>query len=284
MTLHELIPLLLRGSILLSVFAIGLNARPADAAYLLERPARLARSLLAMYVVMPIFVVGIIETVDLHQAVAVSLLALAVSPVPPLLPKKQIKAQGEPSYAIGLLVVAAVAAVFFIPAAVELLGRYFNIPAHMKAWPIARLVLILDLAPLLAGMFVRRLAPKFAFRISKPVALVAVILLATSILPVMFTAWPSVVALFSTGAFVAIGAFVFAGLALGHMLGGPDPHDRAVLALATATRHPAIALAIGATNFPQQEAVMPAILLYVLLNAIFTIPYVIWRRRLYPPA
>jgi BASS family bile acid:Na+ symporter len=63
------------------------------------------------------------------------------------------------------------------------------------------------------------------------------------------------------------------------MLGGPDPRDRVVLALATATRHPGIALAIGTTNFPEQKAVLPTILLYVLLVAILTFPYVLWRER-----
>lgn len=76
-----------------------------------------------------------------------------------------------------------------------------------------------------------------------------------------------------------IAAFVLLGLAVGHLLGGPDAHDRAVLALATATRHPGIALAIGATNFPEQKAVLPAILLYVVLGAILTLPYVMWRKR-----
>lgn len=116
-------------------------------------------------------------------------------------------------------------------------------------------------------------------RISKSVTLVAAVLLVVSVVPLLFTAWPAIFALVSNSTILAISAFVPAGLAVGHMLGGPNLHDRAVLALATATRHPGIAFAFGSTNFPEQGEVQPAILLYVICCAILTMPYVMWRRR-----
>ena len=279
MTSQILIQFALKASIILSVFAIGLDSRPNDTISLVGRPALLARSLLAMDVIMPVLAAMIVWAFDLHEAVEVSLVALAVSPVPPLLPKKQIKAHGEPSYAIGLLVVAAAVAVVFIPFAIELLGQFFQMQVHMRVWPIAQLVLMTVFAPLVMGMLFRNIAPVIALRISKSVALVGVVLLAVSVLPLLFAAWPAIIALVGNGTIVAIATFVLVGLAVGHMLGGPDPHDRAVLALATATRHPGIALAIGTTNFPEQKAVLPAILLYAVLGAILTIPYVMWRKR-----
>jgi BASS family bile acid:Na+ symporter len=279
MTLHTLILIALKASIVLSVFAIGLDSRPSDATGLLSRPAQLARSLVAIDVIMPAFAAVIVRAFDLPEAIEVSLVALAVSPVPPLLPKKQIKAHGEPSYAIGLLVVAAAVAIIFIPIAIELLGQSLEMPVHMRAWPIAQLVLMTVLAPLVAGMLVRQFVPATALRISEPVALIAAVSLVVSIAPVLYTAWPAIIALVGNGTIVAIAAFVLVGLAVGHILGGPDSHDRAVLALATATRHPGIALAIGTTNFPEQKAVLPAILLYVVLGAIFTMPYVMWCKR-----
>jgi len=100
MTLHMMILFALKASIILSVFAIGLESLPGDAAYLLRRPGKLARSLLAMDVVMPLLAASIVAAFDLNAAVEVALVALAVSPAPPVLPKKQIKAKGEPSYAI----------------------------------------------------------------------------------------------------------------------------------------------------------------------------------------
>src|SRR5215471_9944965 len=88
------------------------------------------------------------------------------------------------------------------------------------------------------------------------------------------------VSLVGHGTVVAIGAFSLAGLAAGHLLGGPDPDDCAVLALATASRHPGVALAIASANFPGQTLVPAAILLYLVVSALVSIPYLAWRLRL----
>ena len=62
-------------------------------------------------------------------------------------------------------------------------------------------------------------------------------------------------------------------------LGGPDPDDRAVLALATASRHPGVALAIASANFPGQTLVPAAVLWYLIVSALVSIPYLTWRQR-----
>ncbi len=279
MTAQTLILLALKASILLSVFAIGLASRVEDTLFLLHRPGLLLRSVLAINVVMPLVAAAMAWTFDLPVAVEVALVALAVSPVPPLLPKKQMKAGGEPSYAIGLLVVAALIAVLFVPLAVELVGLAFQLPVHMTAWPIAKLVFATVLAPLLAGILARRLAPGLAARFARPVGQIAAIMLGLCVVAVLATAWPAIVDFIGTGALWAVAAFVGVGLAAGHLLGGPDPHGRTVLALAAATRHPGVALAIASANFPGDKAILPAFLLYLVFAAVLAIPYVTWRRR-----
>ncbi|RBP03085.1 BASS family bile acid:Na+ symporter [Roseiarcus fermentans] len=279
MTAQSLILLALKASIVLAVFAIGLASRVDDTLFLLRRPGLLLRSILAINVVMPLVAAAMAWVFDLPEAVEVALVALAVSPVPPLLPKKQVKARGQPSYAIGLLVAAALVAIVFVPLAVELLGVVFQLPIHMNPWPIATLVFATVLAPLLAGVAVRRLAPDLAAGLSRPIGLVATVVLTLAFLAVLVTAWASIAALFGTGAFWAVAAFVGVGLAVGHGLGGPDPHDRTVLALAAATRHPGVAMAIVSANFPADRQVLPAFLLYIAFGAVLAIPYVMWRKR-----
>ena len=75
--------------------------------------------------------------------------------------------------------------------------------------------------------------------------------------------------------------FVLASLLIGHLLGGPDPGDRTVLALASASRHPAVAMAAAsAISAPEKHpAVSAAVLLAFLVSAIVTGPYVKWRKR-----
>jgi BASS family bile acid:Na+ symporter len=67
---------------------------------------------------------------------------------------------------------------------------------------------------------------------------------------------------------------------VGHLFGEPDPDSRVVLALSTACRHPALALAIAGANFPDERRVLAAILLYLLLNVLLTIPYIKWQRKI----
>ncbi len=50
-------------------------------------------------------------------------------------------------------------------------------------------------------------------------------------------------------------------------------------ALATAARHPGVAIAIASANFPDQKLAPAAILLYLVLSAILSFPYVMWRKR-----
>jgi BASS family bile acid:Na+ symporter len=114
---------------------------------------------------------------------------------------------------------------------------------------------------------------------AKPVSLVATVLLFAGVLPILFTAWPAIVSLIGNGTVLAIAAFVLAGLAVGHLLGGPDPEDRTVLAFSTAFRHPGVAIAIASANFPGQKLVPAAVVMYLVVSAVVSIPILAWRRR-----
>jgi BASS family bile acid:Na+ symporter len=77
---------------------------------------------------------------------------------------------------------------------------------------------------------------------------------------------------------VAIVGFVAIGLVTGHLFGGPDPDTRTALALATATRHPGVALAVLGVIEPANRDVVPVILLYLLVGMIASAPYIAWRK------
>ena len=130
----------------------------------------------------------------------------------------------------------------------------------MSPATVAEFVLLTVIAPLAAGMVARRAVPGFTERMAKPVSMVATGLLLAVVVPILFTAWSAIVSLIGNGTVLAIAAFIIAGLAAGHLLGGPDPEDRTVLAFSTAFRHPGIAIAIAGVNFPGQKLVTAAVL------------------------
>ncbi|HWO02585.1 MAG TPA: Na+-dependent transporter [Blastocatellia bacterium] len=276
MSIASLIVLTIKTSIVLSVFAIGLRATHRDATYFFRNPAKLASALLSMSVVMPLFAVLLAGVFNLHPAVKIALVALSVSPIPPLLPRKQMKAGGKESYAIGLLVAIGLLAIVFVPLALELVERLFAIPLSVSPGEVLLLVLMTVLAPLGTGIAVHTVAPSFADKIARPVGLVSLVMLSVSVLPILFTSFPAVTSLIGNGSILAFVAFVVVGLAVGHLLGGPDAEDRPVLALSTASRHPGVAVAIAHANFPEQKLAMAAVLLYLLVSMIVSIPYLKW--------
>ena len=284
MTIAEVITLAVQGSILLLVFELGLHATLADVTFLFQRPGLLLRSLLAMNVVVPFVAALLAAAFTLDFAVKLALLVLAVSPVPPILPGKQLKLGGSSHYVYGLLVAAAVCSVVLAPLTVQALGWIFHREVHTPPVLIVQIVLMTVLIPLGAGMAVRHFGPMFAERIAPFASHVGGTLLVTGLLPILFSAWPALVSLIGNGTIVAIAALVVAGVAAGHALGGPDPENRIVLAIASSMRHPGVALAIAQAAFPGEKLVFAAVLLFALVNAIVTMPYVVWCRRRRHPA
>jgi BASS family bile acid:Na+ symporter len=279
MNIAEIVVLMVQASILLLVFELGLHATLADATYLLRRPGLLLRSLLAMNVVVPFFAALLAATFALHFPVKVALLLLAVSPVPPILPGKQLRLGGRSNYVYGLLVAAALCSIVLAPLTIEVLGWIFSRDARTSPALIAKVVLISVIVPLGIGIAVRHFAPAFAERVAPWAARIGIVLLVAGLLPILVSAWPGIVSLVGNGTILAIAAVVLVGLAAGHVLGGPDPEDRGVLAIASAMRHPGVALAIAKGIFPGEKLVLAAILLFALVNVIVTIPYVLYCRR-----
>ncbi len=282
MTLAQLIPVVIQVSIFLTVFGIGLGATLTDATSLFRRPSLLVRSIVSLNVVMALFAVAVARHFDLDPSVEIALVALAASPVPPLLPRKEKAGGGSDAYAVGLVVAAVLLAFLTVPAAVELIARYFGVEASIAPRQIAGVVFISAIAPLAAGILVRRFWPLLADRIAKPVSIVATVLLLLAMLPVLFRMSGAIWALVGDGMLIVLIVFAVLGLAVGHLLGGPDPDERTVLALATATRHPGIALTIASLNFPgQRTQILAVILCHLIIGGILSVPYNMWRRRVH---
>ena len=143
---------LLKLSIALSVFAIGLQATLSDATYLFRHPRELVRALVSMYVVMPVVAVALVMTFNLHPAVKIALVTLAVSPVPPIFPKKAVKAGGQDNYSVGLLVATGILAIADVPITIDIFQAIGGVPLQMSLGSIALLVFTSILVPLLAGI------------------------------------------------------------------------------------------------------------------------------------
>lgn len=283
MDARDLTLLVLQLAVLSTVLAFGLKASLADLLHVLRRPGLLARSLLAVLVVMPATAVILVKCVDMELPIRVALVALAISPVPPLLPRKQSKAGGTDGYALGLMILLALLSIVVIPLTAEVLEFVFHRRFDVAPAKVAHIVVMSAILPLSVGMGVRAWSPGLAARAQPIVRQVSIILLLLGVLALLAGSWSTIWSAVHGGAALAMAVLVVVGLAVGHLLGGPEPGNAAVLALSSACRHPAIALTIAGTAFPD-ERFGGVILLYLIVSVVICIPYVAWVKRRLAPA
>jgi BASS family bile acid:Na+ symporter len=284
MTAADLIRAALPISLGCMVLALGTRCALSDCIYLFRQPGLLVRSVLAMNVALPIVAMAIAAHTQLHPDVKIALIALAVSPVPPILPPRQLRLVTHESYVYGLLVATSALSILLVPLTMALLGGVLGREFAVEPLLIARTVLISVLAPLAIGMSIRRLWPRLALRLAPLVSNVAMVVLLAALILIVAVGWRALVGLLGDGTLLVFAAFALLGLAIGHVFGSPDPDDQTVLALACAARHPGVAIAIGAALFPNQKLVGAAVLLSLLVGTIASAPYTAWRQRVHARA
>jgi BASS family bile acid:Na+ symporter len=274
MSVLRIVVAVLQSSIFLIVCSLGMHSSVEDALHLLRRPSLLLRSILAMNVLVPLIAVTMAASFNLSPPVKAALILVAVSPVPPLLPRQLEKMGGSPGYVCGLLATEALFAIVLIPVSLLIIGRLFTHDVHVPPRLIAKVVSMTILLPLGLGMFVHRFLPRQAEVLRKPVAGIAFALFLVSTAVLLVAVAPLLLRQVDSRVIFAIIIFVVADVAVGHWLGGPEPRDRTVLAMATASRHPGLAIAIAVSTFPAYGRQIAAlILLYVLVRAVVLITY-----------
>jgi BASS family bile acid:Na+ symporter len=271
----EVLLLLVKIAVGVLILAIGMGATVADLTYVWWRPGLLLRSLLAMYVLVPLAALLLVKTWPLAPGVKAALLVLAVSAGAPLLPRK-LQRFGSNAYAFSLVVTSSLLAIVVVPAWVALLAWHFGVSTELAAIDVAQVMAKAFLLPLALGMLLRAVAPTLSERVADRVVALAGLGLTLAGLALLVLHWQLFSAVRGPG-MVALVVLLLLALAIGHLLGGPHPDDRTTLAIACATRHIGITV-IVATAFrgPRTVVLLAA---YVVASAVVSIPYLQWRRR-----
>ena len=265
---------LLKITVTIIIFGIGLDSTLHDAVRLFRQPALLLRSLLAMYVLVPLAAVGLVILLPLPPGAEAGLLVLAVSSGAPLLPRKLLGI-GDGAYTFSLVVVSSVLAVILVPFWLEMLGPLF--PRLPRLAP-ERTALILGesfFLPLLAGMAVRRFFPKLAAWTGGRVVGLAGLAMTLAALVLLAVNWHVVLEVKWQGV-AALALLILMALVIGHLVGGPNEENRSALAVACATRHIGVAVVV-ATALPGGRVAV-VISIYIAISVAITLPYTRWRR------
>jgi bile acid:Na+ symporter, BASS family len=273
MTLETLSLLLIKASLFALVAAIGMVSTWREATSLLRSPGLLVRSVLSMQVLLPIIAFLLATRLPLHPGVKIAIVLLSLSPVPPALPGKEIKAGGSHAFAVSLLVVSAVLAIAVIPASLRILSDVTTLTLGIAPMAIAKLVATSILVPLAVGLLISTVRLELGRRLAPLVTKIGVVCLVLGIIPPIVAMLPAMRMLIGDGTLAVCAVLCLAALLIGHLLGGPVPGDRTVLALSTSMRHPAMAIALAKANFAHEPLVVPAILLYLLVAVVVRLPY-----------
>ena len=272
----ELLPVVLKLCVSALIFAIGLGSTLGDLTYLWRRPGLLLRSLLAMYVLVPLAAFLLAQVLPLAPAVKAGMLVLAVSAGAPLLPRKMSKFGGG-SYAFSLVVISSVLAVFLVPAWVALLAPHFAVEAEVSPWAVAAVIGKAFLLPLLIGMVLRMIVGQAGERYSDRLMVLAGGVMTLVAIALLVAHWEMLFKIVQRPGMLALLALMGGALVIGHWLGGPTADDRTALAVACATRHVGVAVLV-ASAFPGARTVA-MIAAYALASALVSIPYLRWRRK-----
>lgn len=274
MSVAEILKLLLLGSACLIVFALALRAQAGNALYMFTHPGAGLRALVAIFVVVPVAALALAAAFNLSEPVKIALLAIALSPLPPILPNKQLKAGAGMDYVTGLLFGAAMASVVIAPLGLLFIDWLTPHKSILHPMSVIPPVLIGTALPLVLGVMVHRLVgDERALKLAAPVARVGSIVFGLIALVLIAALAPAMWQVIGNGTIAALTAMILAGIAASYWLGSRNPGEKSALMLAATARHPGVAIAIAGANFPDATLAPAAILLGTVLSVIIAIPF-----------
>ncbi|MFN3983286.1 MAG: hypothetical protein ACK4SA_23150 [Caldilinea sp.] len=279
-TVYDLSKLAFIASILLIVFSIGLANPPGTIRAGLRQPWRIGRAMLAMFVALPLFTLVVTSVLRLDTASRVALLALSVSPMPPIMSLKARKLGGQLDYALTIHLAAVPVALLAAPVLVWLAELLFGRHATIDELAELRVLLITMVVPLLLGIGLAHATPRLAESMARPARLLGSVLLVAGVAAIFWRHLPAILEVAIGPISLAIASMTVFGLWIGYSLGGPDRGNRHALAIATASRHPGVAIAMIATvDLAARQPIVTAIILYVIVTTILCLPYRWWAKR-----
>jgi BASS family bile acid:Na+ symporter len=260
MIVDVLLKLLTVTALIAMMLSMGLKVRVEEVAASLRKPRLVFAGLLANYVFVPAVTIALLYQFDTDVMVSVGFLILAVCPGAPVGPPFTATAKGDTTFATGQTVMLAGSSALLSPVLLSaLLPRL--LPAselRIDYVAIVGTLLVSQMLPLGIGLAIHRYAPRLASNLSKPLGLLANVLLAGAVVVMLVNEYESLALIRSRG-WIGMILLVSASLAIGWSCGGTGRVTRKALAVVTASRNAAVALVIASNNFAGTAAVTAAI-------------------------
>ena len=264
------------------MFSMAIRWTFEDVVWLVQQPSLLLRSLLSVFIAVPLLGALTMLIPGLTVAQHIGIWAMIACPGAPMIPFKSLQAGGNAKFVASLQFTVCILAIISIPLTVLILAQFSPNQAWLSPQEIAQQVFFTQVLPMGIGVLLAQYSPKLAEDLVEPVnkiakfmlLLVVIILLAVTLEKVLNAGF---------SAYLAMGFISIASLACGHFLGGPQPETQTVLAYATTTRNAGLAILLVSLNFPNLDyikgGIINTLITYALIAGVVSIPYTIWRKR-----
>lgn len=263
---------------------VGLVSTLDELLYLLRRPALLLRALLAICVLPATAAVVVALLFPLEPAVKAGIVLMGLTPVQPLTPGKLLGVPARKELAHGIYIAMSVLAIVVMPLVFALVARLVDRDDRIGVALIATKIVKGVLLPLAVGLLVRWLWPAFAERAAPWLKKIGLALLVLAFAGIALSHLPVMIAMLGNGTLLAMLLVLGVSLAGGHLLAGPDRASRVTLALASASRHPGLALMISVGSSFDNANIASAIVLFALAGIAMEAVYAHWLVRIPAPA
>ena len=260
------------------MFALGLGIVPGQLLRCtLQRPGLMARAVFSVLVAVPAIALVATRAIELPRAAQIGIVLMSIAPGAPVALRRSLGAGGHQDFAPSLQICVVTLAVFSMPLSIALLNHVYAGQASITPWQVARQVFIVQLLPLGLGMALRQVRAGLAQWLEPRLRRIGAFMLAAAVALILIDVWEVTIdaGLRGTAAVVLTTA---GALAVGHLLGGPEPATRTSVAIISAARNPGLALLVATLNRAPPE-VQATVLAYLIISVLSIVPYVAWRRR-----
>jgi bile acid:Na+ symporter, BASS family len=210
----------------------------------------LSRALLANFVIVPLFGVGLVRLFQLDGGVATGFLLMAIAAGAPFLTRSAgAKSGGSMGFAIALAFIMPAVCIVTVPITAQLVLAP-GADAQLPFWPFALKLVALQLVPLLVGLWIADSSTTLAAKLRMPLTVLlyaAILVLLVHLVPALFK---SVAAVWGSHGIDAMLVIVPLSIATGWLLGGPQTDYRHTLSIATGIRNTGLCILVATTSFP----------------------------------
>jgi predicted Na+-dependent transporter len=263
-----------------SMLVMGLSLTMAQILAPLRNTRLVIAALAANFILAPALAYGIGRLLPLSDGLRFGLILVSTAAGAPFLPRLAQLAKADIPFAVGLMTLLVVTTIFYMPVVLPLLLR----GVIVSPWQIAQTLILLMFLPLTMGLLIKSRYGESAGNWVPYLTKASNIALVSVLVSGLIANLSAILSIIGTTGILAALLFLLSCFVTGHLFGGKEDSIRPVLALGTAQRNLAAALAVATANFSQDPAVIVMILVLGLvdLSALLIIANLLGRK-IYDP-